>query len=83
MRASPSRIMAELREQGDLSVSQAWAAYREMRDWLAERDEKPSLAALERHSRATARVIRDVSAAPEYLDEPDYDFWELTAEYEG
>ncbi len=79
MRARPARIMAELRSEYGLTVRDAWAVYRGVRDTLPG---KLSLAALDRYSGKVRRVVRDMlEPMPEDFD---YDYeWEITVEYEG
>jgi hypothetical protein len=86
MRASPARIMAEIRADHDLSVKAAWQVYRETRDYLRERGEKPSLAAVDRVGEVVNAIVRDVTAPPDidfYEGEDMSDFWEITVYYDG
>jgi hypothetical protein len=85
MRAYPARIMAEIRSDYNLSVREAWAVYRDMRDYLKTRDEKPSLAALERHKGPLNEIveIKTIPLGDEPTDYDDYesDYWEITSLY--
>lgn len=88
MRARPARIMAVIRHEHGLTVKDAWAVYRNARDFMAAKGEKPSLAALTGNGRYADRVEEVAIAIKEPLDdwvdyyEGESDLWEITGIYE-
>lgn len=88
MRAPPARIMAAIRHEHDLTVKDAWAAYRNARDFMAHKGEKPSLAALTGKGRYANRVeefaISVKAPDSDWFDyyEGESDIWEITGIYE-
>lgn len=96
MRAHPARIASTLAALFDLSRDESWQAYRRLRDALATQDERPSLAALDRHPRITAREVRQArldlvkqeaialrtTLQREMVEEPYVEF-EFSADTEG
>ena len=88
LRAAPSRIMATIRHEHGLTVRDAWAIYRDARDFMASKGEKPSLAALTGNGRYAGRVEEIAIAIKQPLDDSgDYyegesDIWEITGIYD-
>lgn len=88
MRAAPARIMAVIRHEHGLTVKDSWAVYRNARDFMASRGERPSLAALTGKGRYADRVeqvaISIKAPADDWFDyyEGESDIWEITGIYE-
>ncbi len=80
--------MAVIRREHGLTVKDGWAVYRNARDFMATKGEKPSLAALTGKGRYANRVEEVAISFKQPLDDW-FDFyegesylWEITGIYE-